>query len=134
MSSVKVDLVNDLFTVEYAGDPAPLIAAVQSVGDAYGASVISAEEAARILRETPPPPPMPGFVRAAIEQGRREGKLVAFDCYADWCAPCRKMLDEVFPHEDVQALIDRYFVLVKVNVDEQAEAAQWFRSSGIPDL
>lgn len=134
MSAVRVDLVNDLFTVEYAGDPAPLIAAVKSVSDVYDASVISAEEATRIVSETPPPTDMPPFVREAIELARREGKLVAFDCYADWCAPCMKMLKEVFPHEDVQAVIDRYFVLVKVNVDEQVEAAAWFRSSGIPDL
>lgn len=59
---------------------------------------------------------------------------MAFDCYADWCAPCMKMLKEVFPREDVQKVLKEHFILVKVNVDEQPESSRWFRSSGIPDL
>ena len=137
MSNVKADLVTDLFTLEFSGDPLPadaLAAAVKSVSDSYDARVVTAQEADQIVKAVPTPPPMPEFVQKAIDQARKEGKLVAFDCYAEWCAPCMKMLKEVFPRQDVQKILNEHFILVKVDVDRQVEAAQWFRSPGIPDL
>lgn len=137
MTRVNADLVSDLFWIEFEGEPldaAKLTAAVASFNETYETRVITPEEARTIVKSLPPPPPMPEFVRSAIDRARKEGKLVAFDCMAEWCAPCRKMLEEVLPHEDVREVMERYFILVTVDVDKQPEAARWFQSSGIPDL
>ena len=44
------------------------------------------------------------------------------------------MLEEVFPHEEVQPILEKYFVVVHVDVDKEPEAASWFRTAGVPDL
>jgi uncharacterized protein YyaL (SSP411 family) len=44
------------------------------------------------------------------------------------------MSGETFADPKVKALIEANFVLVKLDVDRQAEAAGWFAGSGIPDV
>lgn len=79
MSKVKADLVTDLFTLEFSGEPLSadaLAAAVKSVSKSYDARVVTAQEADAIIKSVPPAPPMPEFVREAIEralEGRKAG-------------------------------------------------------------
>lgn len=44
------------------------------------------------------------------------------------------MLEEVFPREEVQSILDRFFVVVEIDVDADPDAARWFQTSGVPDL
>lgn len=44
------------------------------------------------------------------------------------------MLEEVFPQADVKAILERFFVVIEVDVDADPEAAKWFQTSGVPDL
>jgi thioredoxin 1 len=58
-------------------------------------------------------------------------KTVFCDFWATWCGPCR-MLAPVF--EDVSDKYDGKAVFVKVDVDEQEEAAMKYGISSIPNI
>ncbi|MGN1052263.1 MAG: thioredoxin [Candidatus Scatosoma sp.] len=61
----------------------------------------------------------------------RSGKTVFADFWASWCGPCR-MLAPVF-----ESLAEKYAdkaEFVKVNVDEEAEAAMKYGVSSIPNV
>jgi thioredoxin 1 len=55
--------------------------------------------------------------------------LIAFDLYADWCAPCRMLA----PILDKIAAENRgKITFYRVNVDQVSQAGETFRVSGIP--
>lgn len=60
-----------------------------------------------------------------------ENKTVFCDFWATWCAPCR-MLAPVF--EEVSDKYEDKAVFVKVDVDEQEEAAMKYGISSIPNV
>ena len=60
-----------------------------------------------------------------------ESKTVFCDFWATWCAPCR-MLAPVF--EEVSNEYEGKAVFVKVDVDEQEEAAMKYGISSIPNV
>ena len=57
-------------------------------------------------------------------------KTVLVDFYADWCGPCRM----VSPIVDEIAAEHPEYKVVKVNVDEEGELAQFFGVMSIPSL
>lgn len=58
-------------------------------------------------------------------------KLVIVDFWAPWCGPCN-MLKPIL--EKVKEEYGDKFELVKVNVDDNAETANKYGVSGIPDV
>lgn len=58
-------------------------------------------------------------------------KTVFCDFWATWCGPCR-MLAPVY--EDVSNQYDEKAVFVKIDVDEEGEAAQKYGISSIPNI
>lgn len=47
-------------------------------------------------------------------------KLVFIDLYATWCGPCKRMEREVFSRPDIAALMERYAVAGKFDIDKPA--------------
>ncbi len=60
-----------------------------------------------------------------------ESKTVFCDFWATWCAPCR-MLAPVF--EEISDKYEGKAVFLKVDVDEQEEAAMKYGISSIPNV
>lgn len=80
----------------------------------------------------------------AITLAKKDHKKVLIDFMADWCTYCKKMDKEVFPDQQVQKLLGRYFYTVRIDVESKdqvtfrgktytkAEFAQAFGISGLP--
>ena len=64
------------------------------------------------------------------ELSNLKNEVVLLDFYADWCGPC-KMLSPILEElsEEFPSL-----KILKINVDEQPEAAQEFNVMSIPSL
>lgn len=130
-----MDLERDLFTVTAAKDrpaEAAMIAAVEGAG--FKATVKRPGEPAEPAGEPARPQAgaMPALVQEALDQARREGKLVLVDFYADWCVPCKRMLKETYKDAQVVSELE-HFVFLKVDTDEHPEVSKRFGVAGIPD-
>src|ERR1700744_114335 len=64
------------------------------------------------------------------EKARKENKYIFVDCYATWCAPCRRMDAEVYPDTTLGSFVNRRFISVKVQMDstkkDQESIRVWY--------
>ncbi len=68
---------------------------------------------------------------AAKEMAKSQGKPMFIDFYADWCSWCRRMDDDTYADPRVAELAKK-FICVKINTDEQPDAAQNYKIRGLP--
>lgn len=68
---------------------------------------------------------------AELKELLKGDKPVVCDFWATWCGPCR-MLAPVF--EDVSDKLDNEAVFVKIDVDENEDAAMEYGISSIPNV
>ena len=76
--------------------------------------------------------PAPALIQAALDRARRDAKLVLVDFSAEWCAPCKRMLQETYRDPRVSVVLEG-FVFLKVDTAEHPEVAKHFGVVGIPD-
>lgn len=50
-----------------------------------------------------------------VSKAKKENKFIFVDVYADWCKPCKKMDEEVFPDSTLGAYMSANFVSYKVD-------------------
>ena len=80
-----------------------------------------------------------GDVAAAFKTAKREHKRVLLDFGGDWCGDCQ-VLNLYFHQPENKALLDKYFVLVDVNVgriDQNLDIGQKYGvdlKKGVPAL
>ena len=123
---------HDLFVVTGSANAADILAAVRALN--YEPKIVDKE---KILAATPAPGELtevPEYVRRVLDQAKTERKLVVFDCYAEWCLPCKRMLNETFADPRIKKLMDEQCVFVKVDVEKTPEIAKYFETAGIPDI
>lgn len=56
-----------------------------------------------------------------LSLAKEEGKPIFIDYYATWCAPCKKMDQEVYTSALVQAVMKEQFIAVKVQTDSSSK-------------
>ncbi len=129
-----MDLERDLFTVAAAKDrptEGDLLAAVEGAG--FRATVKQPGEHVAPASQAAQARAMPALVQEALDQAGREGKLVLIDFFADWCSPCKRMLNETFQGQEVVSEL-QHFVFLKVDTDAHPEVSRHFGVAGIPDV
>ncbi len=67
----------------------------------------------------------------ALQQAKKEGKLVVIDFFATWCVPCKMMERTTFVDKRVQRQMMK-FVPVKIDVDRQRKFAVRYGIQGMP--
>src|SRR5215467_5205482 len=65
----------------------------------------------------------------AFQELIQSDKPVLVDFYADWCGPCKVMAPVI---KEVAQAVEGKARVVKINVDNNTEAAQAYGISGIP--
>jgi len=80
----------------------------------------------------------------ALSKAKSENKRVIVDVYTDWCGWCKKMDEEVYSNGKIKKLIERNFILVKLDAESLMEVsyngeqfteqdlALYFEASGYP--
>ena len=56
--------------------------------------------------------------KEALEKAKKENKFVFIDCYTSWCGPCKRMVAEVFPNEQVGKYFNEKFISVKYDMEK----------------
>ncbi len=72
----------------------------------------------------------------ALEEARRQEKMLFVDAYAQWCGPCKRMARDVFPREEVGAFFNKHFINVKMDMEhgEGPSFGQKYPVSAYPTL
>lgn len=69
----------------------------------------------------------------AVEQAKKENKLVFVDFYTDWCGPCKVMARDVFPQKKVGDYFNQRFVCIKLNAEKEGKQdAQTYQVKAYP--
>jgi thioredoxin-related protein len=55
-------------------------------------------------------------LNSALQQAKKENKLIFVDCYFTGCIPCAQMDENVFPNAVVKAEMDKNFLMLKVDI------------------
>lgn len=63
----------------------------------------------------------------------KEKKLIMVDFYADWCGPCKMMLDTTYKHKDVVSR-SKQFVPLLIDVDKNEALAKKYEVESIPTV
>ena len=53
----------------------------------------------------------------AIKKAEGSERVVLVDVYTNWCSWCKKMDRDVYGTEEVQAVLDKHFVIAKLNAE-----------------
>lgn len=72
------------------------------------------------------------YSEAAFSLAKKENRLVLLFGKAAWCPWCRRMQNEVFTNGTVIGLINKYYIPVVVDIDNDAAIADSYHISGVP--
>ena len=67
-----------------------------------------------------------------IAAGKAEDKKIFLHFFADWCAYCKIMKNKTFKDASVVSYLNKNFISIKVNSDQERELAQKYRVRGLP--
>ena len=72
----------------------------------------------------------------ALEQAKKEEKIIFIDAYATWCGPCKRMSRDVFPDDKVGAFFNKHFINMKLDMEkgEGLEFRKTYPVSAFPTL
>ena len=59
-----------------------------------------------------------GSWEEALEEAKKQEKVIFIDAFATWCGPCKRMAREVFPNEKVGEFYNRHFINMKLDMEK----------------
>jgi thioredoxin-related protein len=71
--------------------------------------------------------------REGMALAQKEKKKVYLHFYADWCSYCKKMDRSTFQATEVMSYLNKHFVPVRVNTDQEKKIARRYNVRPIPD-
>lgn len=67
-----------------------------------------------------------------IGRGKREGKKIFLNFYADWCHYCQVMEAQTFQNSAVASYLNDHFVPIQINSDKQIKIVKKYEVEGLP--
>lgn len=67
----------------------------------------------------------------ALAKAKAENKRIFVDCYASWCAPCKKMLDTTFKDTRLGNFMNYQFITIKVNMEKAGDGKMLKNKFGV---
>ena len=59
-----------------------------------------------------------GTWEEAMEEAKKQEKLLFVDAYAVWCGPCKRMAKNIFPQKEVGTFYNKNFINVKLDYEK----------------
>jgi len=53
----------------------------------------------------------------ALQMASEQDKFILIDVYAEWCPYCQRMQSEVYPSDEVEEKVGKYFIPVRINTE-----------------
>lgn len=77
-----------------------------------------------------------GSFEEALEEAKKQDKLLFVDFYAVWCGPCKRLAKEVFPQPEVGDYFNDKFISLQINAEkeENVEIAKKYKVEAFPTL
>jgi thioredoxin-related protein len=71
--------------------------------------------------------------KEGMDIGKKENKKIFIHFWASWCGYCTKMAKETFNDPQVVSYLNKHFITVKINSDNQKDIAAAYNVRGLPD-
>ena len=78
-------------------------------------------------------------IGSALKQAKLENKLVLLDFWATWCKNCTALEHNTFPDPEVQTILKKDYILVRVQAEDAGDPAtkallEQYQVTGLPTL
>src|SRR6266404_8526226 len=54
----------------------------------------------------------------ALQEAKKQKKLIFIDAYASWCGPCKLLKKNTFPNKEAGEFFNRNFINVAINMEK----------------
>ncbi len=71
-------------------------------------------------------------LQEAQQIAQRDRRLILLHFYTDWCGPCQRLEQQMFPRPDVQQTILANYAAVKINAEKSPDLARHFQVDRYP--
>ena len=77
-----------------------------------------------------------GSFGEALDDAKKQDKLLFVDVYADWCGPCKMMSEQIFSLKEVGEYFNERFICYQLNTEftENKNIVQKYQIQGLPTL